>query len=77
MAVEFPNTLTEIGSSAFIGTGLTGEITFPTSLVTIKEYAFYDCNINTITFPNGSASLSSIANHAFAGTSGSTVTTIN
>ncbi|MBS5064738.1 MAG: leucine-rich repeat protein [Hungatella hathewayi] len=38
-----PDTVTEIGDSAFIGCHFTGELTLSDSLVTIGEYAFYEC----------------------------------
>ena len=38
-----PDTVTEIGNSAFEGCHFTGELTLPDSLVTIGKYAFFQC----------------------------------
>ena len=48
--IELPNTLTEIGESAFNGIKLT-ELNLPDSLKTIGGGAFYRLNIETLTIP--------------------------
>lgn len=55
--VLLPSTVKTIGSSAFRSTGITA-ISLPDGLVTIKDYAFRNCDfLNEIVFPNTVKSL--------------------
>jgi hypothetical protein len=53
-SIVLPNTITHIGYAPFYGAGLT-TVNFPTSLVTIDQYAFGNSNLNlgAITLPAG------------------------
>lgn len=44
--------LTTIGNAAFMGSGLSGNITLPESITTIEGMAFYQTNITSIVFPS-------------------------
>ena len=64
--VSFPEGMTSVGSYAFYHRNLTSP-TFPGSLTTIKESAFYSClYITSLTIPN---SVSTIESRAFYGCS--------
>ena len=59
-----PNSVTNIGNSAFYYCELLKEITIPDSVTSIGEYAFYSCeSLKEITIPN---SVTSISKHAFS-----------
>lgn len=61
-SVILPNTITNIGNSAFVGSGLTS-IVIPNSVKTIGGYAFGECrHLESITLSN---SLTSIENATF------------
>ncbi len=62
-SVAIPNSVTEIGASAFRGcSGLTS-VTIPSSVVSIGDYAFRGCSgLTSVTIPN---SVTSIGHYAF------------
>ena len=67
-----PNSVTNIGASAFYGcSGLTGSLTIPSSVTSIGSSAFYGCSglTGSLTIPN---SVTSIGSSAFCGCSGLT-----
>ncbi len=69
-SVTIPNSVTEIGGSAFSGCiGLT-EVTIPNSVTSIRRRAFYNCTgLTSVTIPN---SVTSIGEEAFFNCSGLT-----
>ena len=60
-AIELPEGMTSIGSSAFSGSGLQ-EVAFPSTLTTIGERAFYGCPLVSVSLPE---QLVTIGNEAF------------
>ena len=74
ISVDIPNSVTNIGSSAFSGCrGLTS-ITIPNNVTSIREYTFMECRgLTSITLPN---SVKSIGHEAFSGCFGLTSITI-
>ena len=69
-----PNSVTSIGSYAFLGcTGLTS-VTIPNNVTSIGSFAFYGCTgLTSVTIPN---SVTSIGSFAFYGCTGLTSVTI-
>ena len=66
MNIEFNNDLTQIKSSAFKGSKLTGTLSIPSSVQSIGDYAFQDCSgITMIILPEGN--LTTIGQSAFSG----------
>ncbi|MBD5250358.1 MAG: leucine-rich repeat protein [Barnesiella sp.] len=65
---EVPNTVTKIGSGAFVGcTGLES-VTIPSTVTSIRDYAFQNLtNLSTLSLP---ASVETIGNYAFDGCKG-------
>ena len=64
--IEFNNDLTQIKSSAFKGSKLTGTLSIPSSVQSIGDYAFQDCSgITMIILPEGN--LTTIGQSAFSG----------
>lgn len=49
--------LTTIGNAAFMGNGLSGNITLPESITAIENMAFYQTNITSIVFPSSITTL--------------------
>jgi M6 family metalloprotease-like protein len=47
--------------------GITGTVTIPESVTSIKDYAFYGCSLTSVTIP---ASVTSIGTYAFSGCTG-------
>ena len=70
--ITIPNSVTNIGKSAFSWSGLT-TITIPNSVTNIGEFAFSGCGLTTITIPN---SVTNIGSGAFSGCRGLTTITI-
>ena len=65
-----PNSITTIGSGAFVGCNGLKNITIPNSVTSIGDYAFSGCSgLTSVTIPN---SVASIGNYAFAGCIGLT-----
>lgn len=60
-SVTLPDTLTEIGTSAFDLSGITA-VTLPDSLTKIGDYAFRRTNLQSVTIPD---KVQSIGSHAF------------
>lgn len=61
--VSLPDTITQIGKSAFESCSLLESINIPQQVVEIQERTFYECtNLKTIKFPEG---LTDIRNFAF------------
>ncbi len=73
--VTFPNSVIEIGNSAFRScTGLTGELIIPNSVTQIGSYAFYKSSgLTSVTIGN---SVETIGDEAFSGCTGLTEVTI-
>lgn len=71
VGVEFPATLKNINQHAFDSTTIKGDITFPDSVISISDYAFYKCAGLTgdLLIP---ASVSKIGAYAFYGCTGFT-----
>ena len=61
-SITIPNSVTNIGKSAFCKCVNLTSINFPTSVKSIYEYTFYGCSKLTITIPEG---VTSIADNAF------------
>lgn len=61
-SVVLPDTITEIGASAFSGEDKLTSIDFPAGLKTIKEYAFYGTGLTDISLP---ASVENVGREAF------------
>jgi len=59
-----PNSVTSIGTWAFLGCSSLTSITIPNSVTSIGEWAFNGCSLTSITIPN---SVTSIGNEAFRG----------
>lgn len=73
-SVTIPNTLTEIGNSAFAACSKLSTVNLGSGLKTISNYAFYGCEaLTSITFPT---SLKTISVGAFSDCSGLTSLTI-
>ena len=70
-SVTIPETVTEIGDSAFAGCGIT-EITFPPKLTYIGYEAFTGCDLTSVTIP----SCIQIIDYAFSGCSSLTSVSI-
>ena len=61
--IELPDTVTQIGASAFQGCSSLTDVVIPDTVTTIGEMAFSDCpKINRVKIPR---TVSSIGNHAF------------
>ena len=56
-----PNTVTNIGSSAFIWCSKLTNVIIPNSVISIGNSAFQICNLTNITIPNGVTSIGSAA----------------
>lgn len=61
-SIVIPNSVTNIGSCAFLYTANLKTVVLPENLTTIKESAFYGCGITSIVIPQ---SVRSIQDHAF------------
>ncbi len=65
VTLVFPNTLTEIGTGAFIACEALTSVTIPSGVASIKDYTFTDCiNLKSVVLPD---SLKTIGQYAFAG----------
>lgn len=59
-SLSLPNSIITIGEMAFDScSSLTGHITFPSSLVTLDNSAFYDTNFSSVTLPSNIATIGS------------------
>lgn len=63
--LSFDSQVKEIGYRAFWGCQISGELFLPLELTSIDDYAFYGCEIESITFPS---TLTQIGQSAFAWT---------
>lgn len=65
---EVPNTVTKIGSGAFVGCTDLESVTIPSTVTSIRDYAFQNLtNLSTLSLP---ASVETIGNYAFDGCKG-------
>ena len=65
-AIELPDSVTEIGSGAFLGCNSLTNVTLPSNLKSIPSYAFENCySLSTIDIPN---TVTKIGTRAFAET---------